>query len=185
MPTATARAMEKNCFMVGSVTVRNVPDAPGGVKVFIREGAAQFTLSLLLLHHLKGNAPQFRGGSEDAVGIELNFVHVLIIDTGESRSPPPVDRSTVVTQFFEHLIHLIGVDASIHPTHTVRGHLPEVHLKGGDEVVVSAVTIDASETVHALIVVDPEGDIPGLIVCPTVEGLTLGDHGFECLHCFV
>ena len=183
MPTATARAMEKNCFMVGSVTVRNVPDAPSGVKVFIREGAAQFTLSLLLLHHLKGNAPQFRGGSEDAVGIELNFVHVLIIDTGESRSPPPVDRSTVVTQFFEHLIHLIGVDASIHPTHTVRGHLPEAVFQARDQGIERAVVL--GDGVHRFIVLQPQGNVPGLIVCPTVEGLTLGDHGFECLHCFV
>ena len=162
--------------MVGSVTVGNVPDAPSGVKVFIREGAAQFTLSLLLLHHLKSNASQFRGGSEDAVGIELNFVHGSIIDTGWGHCRPLVDRSTVVTQFFEHLIHLISVDASIHPTHTVRGHLPEVHLKGRDEMIVTAVTFDASETVHALIVVDPEGHVPGLIVCPSVEGVLLG-HG--------
>ena len=93
-------------------------------------------------------------------------------------------------EFCQHLIHLVSVDASIHPPHTVRGHLPEVVFQGGDEVVELDRLLEASclinvgngETVHCLIVLQPEGGVPGFVVCPTVEGLTLGDHGFECLH---
>ena len=145
------------------MTVRNVPDAPGGVEVFIREGAAQFTLSLLLLHHLKGNAPQFRGGSEDAVGIELNFVHVLIIDTGESRSPPPVDSS----KFVQHLLHLIVVDGGVIVGETVARLGDTMEHQQVDAVLPGVGT--ASDAVEELVILQPQGRIPGLPVCPSVE----------------
>ena len=38
--------------------------------------AAQFPLTLLLLHHLQGNGGEFRGAGVDAVGIEFGFVHI-------------------------------------------------------------------------------------------------------------
>ena len=94
------------------------------------------------------------------------------------------------SEFLQHLIHLGGVDPSIHPTGAVRGHLPEAIFQGRDQGIVGDPLPEAScllnvgngDTVHALIVVDPQGGIPGLVVCPTVEGLTLGDHGLECFH---
>ena len=93
-------------------------------------------------------------------------------------------------EFLQHLIHLVCVDPSIHPPNAVRGHLPEVVLQSGDEVVKARGMVEAScllnvgngETVHRFFVLDPEGGIPGFVVCPTVEGLTLGDHGLECFH---
>ena len=80
-------------------------------------------------------------------------------------------------EFCQHLVHLVSVDPSIHPTDTIRGHLPEVVLQGRDEVVEADLLPEAScllnvgdgESVHALIVADPEGGIPGLVVCPTVH----------------
>ena len=88
------------------------------------------------------------------------------------------------SKFFEHLIHLGGVDPSIHPAHTVWGHLAEVVLKRRDEGIVADPLTEAtcllnvgdSETVHGLIVVDVEAGVPGLIVGPSVEGVLLG-HG--------
>ena len=54
-----------------------MPDSPlSTVEVFIGQGAAQFTLTLLLLHHLQGDGGEFRIAGVDAVGIELDFVHV-------------------------------------------------------------------------------------------------------------
>ena len=44
--------------------------------------------------------------------------------------------------------------------------------------------MDASGAVDRLLVLNPQGHVPRLIVCPTVEGLTLLDHGFEfCMWC--
>ena len=163
MPTATARAMEKNCFMVGSVTVGNVPDAPSGVKVFIREGAAKFTLTLLLLHHLKSNASQFRGGSEDAVGIELNFVHGSIIDTGWGHCRPLVDSS----KFVQHLLHLCRVDVWGVVGETVARLRDTMEHQQVDAVLPGIGT--ASDVVEELIILQPQGRIPGLPVCPSVE----------------
>ena len=93
-------------------------------------------------------------------------------------------------EFCQHLVHLVGVDPSIHPADTIGGHLPEVHLKGRDEVVKARSMVEAScllnvgngETVHRFFVLDPQGGIPGFVVCPTVEGLTLRDHAGQCFH---
>lgn len=86
------------------------------------------------------------------------------------------------SEILEHLIQLIGVDASIHPTHTVRGHLPEAVFQARDEGVVGAVVL--GDGVHRFIVLQPEGDVPGLVICPTVEGVLLG-HGEGCGHVVV
>ena len=120
-------------FMVESVTVGNVPGAPGGVEVFIGQGAAQFTLTLLLLHHLKGDLREFRGGSEDAVGIELNFVHGSIIGIGESGSPPLVDSCSGEL--------LEGV-----PVHEVMNHLVVANIPG-EVLLKDAVGVGAAELI--------------------------------------
>ena len=66
----------------GSVAITDVPDSPlstvGGLGLIplAEPLAAQFTLTLLLLHHLKRNGGEFRIAGVDAVGIELDFVHV-------------------------------------------------------------------------------------------------------------
>ena len=88
------------------------------------------------------------------------------------------------SKFLEHLIHLGGVDPSIHPAHTVCCHLTEVVLKRRDEGVVADLLTEAtcllnvchSESVHGLFVVDVEAGVPGLIVGPSVEG-GVGGHG--------
>ena len=182
---------------ISSVTIRNVPGAP------VACGDATLTDCLAFCCFSEHGLLDALHSSEDGgVGLALlddepvadlvgclhvvwKFAHETIIRGQGSRSPPLVDTSTVVTQFFEHLIHLIGVDSGIHPTDAIRGHLPEGCLKGRDKMIVTAVTLDASETVHRLIVVDPQGHVPGLVVCPTVEVGALFDHGGQCLHCFV
>ena len=66
----------------GSVAVADVPDSPLstigrlGLIPLAEPLAAQFTLTLLLLQYLKRNGGEFRSAGEDAVLIELDFVHV-------------------------------------------------------------------------------------------------------------
>ena len=145
------------------MAIRDVPGAPSGGEVFIREGAAQFTLSLLLLHHLQGNAPQFRGGSEDAVGIELNFVHESIIRGQGSRSPPLVDTS----EFVQHLLHLVVVDGGVVVGETVARLRDTMEHQQVDAVLPGVGT--TSDAVEKLVILQPQGRIPGLPVCPSVE----------------
>ena len=86
------------------------------------------------------------------------------------------------SEILEHLIQFIGVDASIHPTHTVRGHLPEAVFQARDQGIERAVVL--GDGVHRFIVLQPEGNVPGLIVGPPVEGVLLG-HGEGCGHVVV
>ena len=59
------------------MAITDVPDSPlSTVEVLVAKGAAQFPLTLLLLKHLQGDGGEFRSAGEDAVGIELDFVHV-------------------------------------------------------------------------------------------------------------
>ena len=88
------------------------------------------------------------------------------------------------SKFLEHLVHLGGVDPSIHPASAVWCHLTEGVLKRRDQSIVAGPLTEAtcllnvinSETVHGLFVVDVEAGVPGLIVGPSVEGVLLG-HG--------
>jgi len=64
--------------IIDSVAVRNVPDAPVSTVhvLIIHQGeAAAFTLTLLLLHHPKGDAPELRRRCIDAVVIEERLCH--------------------------------------------------------------------------------------------------------------
>ena len=70
------------------MAIADVPVSPLSTEVFIGHGAAKFTLTLLLLHHLKGDLGEFGGRGVDAVGIELDFVHVFIIGDERARSTP-------------------------------------------------------------------------------------------------
>ena len=80
-------------------------------------------------------------------------------------------------EFLQHLVHLVGVDPSIHPASAVWGHLAEVVFQRRDQIVVAdlltettcLLNVGDSETVHGLVVVDPQGGIPGFVVGPSVE----------------
>ena len=67
--------------MMESVAVADVPDAPlstiggAGIIPLGEPFAAQFTLALLLLKHLKGDGSQFGIRGEDAVSVKCGFVH--------------------------------------------------------------------------------------------------------------
>ena len=67
------------------MAITDVPDSPlstvGGLGLIplAEPLAAQFPLTLLLLHHLKRNGGEFRIAGVDAVGIELDFFHVPMI----------------------------------------------------------------------------------------------------------
>ena len=96
---------------------------------------------------------------------------------GQVNTPGPVRRLSQVRQ---HFIQGSGVDRAIHPAGTVRGHLSPHHLKARDQAIVRIITL--RDLVGRLIILNPEGDVPGCPVCPSVVGFGFGDHGGECLH---
>jgi len=116
-----------------------------------------------------GSDGGIEGGAEGEDGESLEhglvrLVDVFSIEAGEGGRRPPVDSSEIV----QHLVQFVGVDLSVHPTGTVWGHLPPQHLKVGNESVVAGELL--SEVVGPLIVLNPQGDVPGLPVCPSVVG---------------
>jgi hypothetical protein len=90
---------------------------------------------------------------------------VLILGGLEGEQSPPCASSEIG----QHLIQGGGVDGGIHPAGTVRRHLPPPILQAGDEGIVAIITL--GNVIECLIILNPEGDVPGLPVCPSVEGL--------------
>jgi hypothetical protein len=88
---------------------------------------------------------------------------VLILGGLEGEQSPPCASSEIG----QHLIQGGGVDGGIHPAGTVRRHLPPPILQAGDEGIVAIITL--GNVIECLIILNPEGDVPGLPVCPTVE----------------
>ena len=86
------------------------------------------------------------------------------------------------SEFPQHLVHLVGVDGGVIPTHTVTSgdqmttDLPVSHA--ANELVPWCLQTLAvgdarlSGVVEKLIVADPEGSVPGFVVCPTVHGVS-------------
>jgi len=89
---------------------------------------------------------------------------------------PPVDG----LEIGQHLIQGSGVDGGIHPTGAVRGHLAPERFQAWDQGIVGIIL--AGDLIGGEVVLNPEGDIPGFPVCPTVEVGALGDHGGEGVH---
>ena len=81
-------------------------------------------------------------------------------------------------EFCHHLVHLIGVDGGVIPTHPVcclTEHPSDLSVcHAANELgpgVLALCILDASESgvVEELIVADPEGSVPSFVVCPTVH----------------
>ena len=83
------------------------------------------------------------------------------------------------SELCHHLVHLIGIDGDAIPCHAVRG-LPEVasdltlhhaalELLPGGLIVRAELDTRLGGVVEEFIVANPEGSVPGLIGCPTVE----------------
>jgi len=87
------------------------------------------------------------------------------MEGGQVNTPGPVRQ---VSQILQHLIQSVGVDRGIHPAGTVRGHLTKLGFQAGDEAIIGIIL--AGDVVQVLIVAQPQGDIPGLPVCPSVVG---------------
>jgi hypothetical protein len=95
---------------------------------------------------------------------------------GADPSPP----RHICSQIRQHLIQCCGVNGGIHPAGTVRSHLPESVFKTRDQCIITIIT--AGDIVHPLIVLQPESNIPGLPVCPTIVVGALRNHGGESIH---
>jgi hypothetical protein len=108
---------------------------------------------------------------------------VLILGGLEGEQSPPCASSEIG----QHRIDLQSVDLGVIPAATVRRHLPPPILQAGDEGIVAIITL--GNVIECLIILNPEGDVPGLPVCPTVEsggggGGGGGVHwfGLNCAH---
>ena len=80
------------------MAITDVPDAPlSTVEVFVSQATAQLTLTLLLLKDLQRDLGEHRVGGVDAVGIELDFVHVAIVGPSGERGTvfSPVRESSI------------------------------------------------------------------------------------------
>ena len=89
---------------------------------------------------------------------------------------PPVDG----LEIGQHGIQRSGVDGAVHPAGTVRSHLPPERFQTGNQSIVTIIL--AGDPIGAVVVLNPEGDIPGCPVLPTVEVGAVGDHGGESVH---
>ena len=90
-------------------------------------------------------------------------------------------------EFGHHLHHGSGIDGRVvpldaigslpkHPPDLTIGHATDEFCPGG-LIVAAVLNTCLSGVVKELIVADPEGSIPGLVICPTVVGVA--GHGGE------
>ena len=86
------------------------------------------------------------------------------------------------SQFPQHLVHLVGIDGGVIPTHAVASldevaadlpvsHAPHELIPRGFDACLSVEDARLSGVVEEFIVADPEGGIPGFVVCPSVHAV--------------
>ncbi|AOV60211.1 hypothetical protein S820908_063 [Synechococcus phage S-CAM9] len=89
------------------------------------------------------------------------------------------------SEFRHHLIHLGGINGGVSPCHVITSHgagtVVHATLEDRPRVVASLTELNTrfGGVVQETIVVNPEGGIPGFVVCPTVVGLGHGGSGHE------
>ncbi len=142
--------------------IDSIDDCLGNVLIEVAHGCPHLPPCVLL-----GEVLLMKGGDP----LNVDAVRFGQVVRGEGRHALVVLLWIVYheSEILEHLIQFIGVDASSHPTHTVRGHLPEPIFQARDESIVGCVVL--GDGVHRFIVLQPQGDVPRFVVCPTVEGL--------------
>jgi hypothetical protein len=106
---------------------------------------------------------------------------VLILGGLEGEPGPPCASSEIG----QHRIDLQSVDLGVIPAATVRGFLAATFPEQHQQILVVAAGLGG--IVERLIILNPEGDVPGLPVCPSVEGLGGGGGGvhgggLNCAH---
>jgi len=72
------------------------------------------------------------------------------------------------SEIVHHLTDLQSVDGRVIPAATVRSLLAATLPELGNQVLIVAAA--AGSMVEGLIILNPQGDVPGLPVCPSVEG---------------
>ena len=91
-----------------SVAVGDVPGSERSLRAGIiplgEPLTAQFTLTLLLLQNLEGDGSKFGSAGEDAVGIELNFVHTVKVGWIERKVNGEILRESGDRHSAEHQI---------------------------------------------------------------------------------
>ena len=76
------------------------------------------------------------------------------------------------SELLHHVANLNAVDSGIIPAATVWGLFTSTLPEHGDQLLIVAAA--AGCIIEGFIVANPEGDIPGLPVCPSVEGRVHG-----------
>jgi len=131
--------------------------------------------------------PQGQGESEQGEDEALHglgrLVDVFSIEAGEGVETPPVDGSEIDHEG----VHLHVADLVVIPCHTVGGLpdvAPDVPMRhAAHELLPRGLVVTAegharlSGIVEELVVLNPEGSVPGFVVCPTV----VGRHGLSRL----
>ena len=141
--------------------VASVPLIASAVVVFGGEVIIEVTVAHVV--PIVGGLLATREGSEGVTVVVGLFVHESIIRGQGSRSPPLVDSS----KFVQHLLHLCCVDVWRVVGETVARLGDTMEHQQIDAVLPGIGT--ASDVVEELVILQPQGSIPGLPVCPSVE----------------
>ena len=131
-------------------------------------------MSVAQSHPCSSKFVQVAGCTAQAAVVMSVCVVESIIEAGGRGVPPLVDAS----EFVQHLLHLVIVDGRVVVGETVARLRDTMEHQQVDAVLPRVGT--ASDAVEELVILQPQGRIPGLPVCPSVEG-RVGHAWFVCL----
>ena len=75
------------------------------------------------------------------------------------------------SEICHHFVNLKSVDLRVIPTATIGGFFTATLPKNCDQILIVSGATAACQVVQSLIILNPESDIPGLPICPTVVSL--------------
>ena len=159
----------------GSVPIADVPDAPlstvgvgiAGLDRLLTLGAG-VTLPTVAAGVAVAGIPDQVGGFEGHGHGSFRLVDAVSLQGRGGGSVPPC----ATLEIAHHGADLQSVDGGVIPAATVWGLLRSTLPELGHQILVVATA--AGGMVEGLVVLNPEGDVPGLPVCPSVESVAHG-----------
>lgn len=117
------------------------------------------------------------GGAAEGVRFEHGWLRVMVVYRVRGGGTVPPCASSEVGQ---HFVHLIGIDGDAIPCHTVTSlpeHPPDLTLHhAAHELIPRGLILSTilhtchSSVVEEIIILNPQGSVPGFVGCPTVVG---------------